>query len=328
MFRPLSSFNCIRPHVTPRGATSLSVLIFAFSGFILSGPVRAADSPEAAPPGGEKPAPSPNPGSVLNGLADELDKKPDFVVLKLENLLITQADVAGVVRAMPPAMASLGFKEVYRRAMDITVRQKAMVLRARLEKLDKDPVVIRETEIASERVLADAWLKRRADLAVTDQALHVRYDRDIAGKPGPEEVRARVILVPTEAEATKLIENLRDGADFAELAHQVSKDPSASNGGDLGYVGREAVLPEVSAAMFALAPGQTTPYPVASRVGFFVIKVEGRWRRATPTFDEARPALERDLRSEAIQAAIETLLSNVKFVAPVQPGQQAQPARP
>jgi peptidyl-prolyl cis-trans isomerase C len=255
-------------------------------------------------------------------MAEQLDLKPDFVVLQLDTLPITQHDIADAIRAMPVGMANLGFQEVYRRALDVAVRQKAMVLRARLEKLDKDPLVIHQGEIAFEHVLADAWLKRHTDAAVTDKSLHERYDRDIAGKPGPEQVRARVILVPTEAEANMLIQQIQAGADFGATAQGQSKDPSAASGGDLGYLTRDALVPEVAAAAFALSPGQMTAYPVASFGGYFIIRVEGRSNQKTPTFDEAKPTLERDLRAEAVRQAIGSLLSNVKYI-PGKPGEKA-----
>ncbi len=269
-----------------------------------------------------------DPALVLASMADQLDKKPDFVVLQLETMPITQHDVAGVIRAMPIGMASLSFEDVYRRALEVTVRQKAMVLRAKLEKLDQEPAIIHQGQIAFERVLADAWLKRKADAAVTDKALHDRYDHDVAGKPGSDAVRARVILVPTQAEASALIQKLKAGADFADLARQSSKDPSAPSGGDLGYITRDAVSPEVGAAMFTLGPGEMTAYPVATMAGHFIIRAEGRSTLRTPTFDEARPALERDIRADAIREAIGSLLNNVTYVPPSKPGEQAAPVKP
>jgi peptidyl-prolyl cis-trans isomerase C len=312
------------------GVRSASILSLALCGWILTGPARAAGTPEAvlaSPSDGEKRLLPADPALLLNTMAEQLDQQPDFVVLQFETLPITQRDVAGVIRAMPVGMAGLGFQEVYRRALDITLRQKAMVLHARSEKLDKDPTVIHQGEIAFEHVLADAWLKRRADAAVTDKALHERYDRDVAGKPGPEEVRARVILVPTEAEAQTVIQQIRSGADFADLARQYSTDPTAADGGDLGYVTRNSVAPAVSAAMFALSPGQVTPYPVASSIGFFVIRVEGRSSHKPQTFEEARPALEHDLRADAIRDTINSLLANVTFIPPTKAGEQAVPVK-
>jgi peptidyl-prolyl cis-trans isomerase C len=300
-------------------------------GLFLSNPARAADTDIPAPASPRSwssaayqiPAVTADPAMTLATMANHLEQQPDFVVLRLEAMPITRHDLAGVIRAMPLGMASLSFDDVYNRALNVSVRQKAMVMHARLENLDKDPVVIHQSDIAVEHVLADAWLKRRADAAVTDKALHERYDRDIAGKPGPDQVRARVILVPTEAEAKTLIERLRLGVDFADLARQQSQDPTAASGGDLGYVTRDTISPDVAAAMFSLAPGQITPYPVASLLGYYIIRAEGRSNARTPTFDEARATLESDIRADAIRESIGSLLSNVQFASPSKPGEEA-----
>jgi len=305
-------------------------VVWTLCGLALSGAVHAATTPDGAPPPSPRLDPSTplaNPAGVLATMADQLDRKPDFVVLKLENSPITQHDVAGVIRSMPLGMASLNFEEVYRRALDVMVREKAMVLRARLEKIDQDPDVKHQSDIAVEHVLIDAWLRRRADAAVTDTALHALYDSEVAGRPGPDQVKARVILVATEAEAEGLIQKLRDGADFAELARQRSKDPTAAAGGDLGYRTRDSVTPEVGAAMFSLSPGQTTAFPVVSLGGYFIIRVEARSTHGSLTFDEARPLLEKELRAHAVSEAIDSLLSNVKFIPPSKPGEQAVPVK-
>jgi peptidyl-prolyl cis-trans isomerase C len=262
---------------------------------------------------------------MMNAMADHLDVDPGKIVMQLESETVTQGDLAGVIRTLPPGMANLGYQEVFRRALDIMARQKAMAWRARREHLDKDPAVIHDESVAVERVIADAWLKRQADAAVTDQALHARYDSEIAGKPGPDEVRARLILVPTAAEAQTLIQVLQMGADFGEQARQHSKDPTAGVGGDLGYVTRDSMTPEVAVVMFALAPGQTIAYPVPTQVGFFIIKVEGRRTGSAPTFEQARTRLELELRTDAVSKAVGSLLSNIKFVTPAR---QATPPKP
>jgi peptidyl-prolyl cis-trans isomerase C len=301
-----------------------SVLATAICTAILLSPARGlgAGDPVRPDPARTGPPADPlrmlptDPAGLLATMADQLDKKPDFVVLKLESLPITQHDVAGVIRSMPIGMANLDYEEIYRRALDVITRQKAMVLRARLAKLDKDPAVQHQMELAGEHALADVWLKQVADAAVTDKALQERYTSDVAGKPGLTRVRARVILVPSEAEAEGLIQKIRAGVDFAQLAREKSKDPTAANGGDLGYVTQDMVAPEVGAVMFALDLGQMTGFPVRTVAGFFIVRVDGRSLPTTPTFEEARPMLERDLRSDAIRDAIGSLLRNVKYVPP------------
>jgi len=260
-----------------------------------------------------------NPSQTMATIAGHLEKAANSVVVTVESSPITQGDVAGVIRTMPVSFASLGAPEVFRRALDIMIRQKVMVFNAQKLGLDKDPAVIQRGKVAFERVLADAWLTQKSDAAVTDGALHARYDTEFAGKPGPDEVRARIILVPTEAEARQLVAKARDGADFGDLARQFSKDPTASDGGDLGFVPLEAVSPEIGSAMFELYPGQVSPFPINSVVGYFVLRVEGRRQRATPTFDEVRVRLESELRAEAARNAITSLLKEITIVPGAKP---------
>ena len=90
----------------------------------------------------------------------------------------------------------------------------------------------------------------------------------------PEEVHARHILVATEKEAKEIIERLKKGEDFATVAKEKSKDPSAE-GGDLGWFGRGQMLKPFEDAAFALEVGQISE-PVHTQFGWHVIKVEER----------------------------------------------------
>ena len=303
----------------PMHAVALALL-----GLALHSPVRASDPPTAMPPSSlPKQVPSSlaaNPAETMAAMAHELDRNGAVVVLMIEKIPITQAEMADVVRTMPVSFANAGFPEVSRRALDVLIGQKAMALNANKEGLDKDPDVVRRESTATERALADAWLTRQTNAAVTDQALHTKYDSDIAGRPGAEEVRARLILVPTEFEARSIIAKAQQGADFAELARTLSKAPNAANGGDLGYAALDALAPEIGPVVFALAPGQMTAYPVNSPIGYFVLRVEGRRQRATPTFEEARPKLEGALRAEAASTMIQAVLAHIKVVRVTNPG--------
>jgi peptidyl-prolyl cis-trans isomerase C len=291
------------------------------TGLVLSPVVRAeGTSPASSQPRLDLP---PRPADLMAAMAHQLDKDPDRVAVTVETAAVTQAEMADVIRSMPASMASLGFETVSQRALDVLVTQKAMMLNALKQGLDTDPAVIREVAALRDRALADAWLSRQTDPAMTTRALQARYDRDIAGKPGPTEVRARVIVVPTEEEARIVINRAATGSDFGELARTYSKDGTAAQGGDMGYATLDSVTPEIGYPMFALAPGQTTPFPMQSTNGYFyVIHVEGRRQRSSPTFEESRTGLERTLRAEAIQTTIRSAMAQIKVVRSEKPAQQ------
>jgi peptidyl-prolyl cis-trans isomerase SurA len=73
--------------------------------------------------------------------------------------------------------------------------------------------------------------------------------------------------------AKSLLDSLKAGADFAELAKKYSEDPaSAKHGGDLGYVKRGVFYPEFESAAFSLEVGQISDV-VETPVGFHIIQL-------------------------------------------------------
>jgi peptidyl-prolyl cis-trans isomerase C len=171
--------------------------------------------------------------------------------------------------------------------------------------MDKDPTVQRQMVAAEDRALQTAVLNKEVAPSVTDEAVHARYEKEIAGKPGVEEVHAKHILVDSEAEAKKIISQLKGGADFATLAKQYSKDPSAAQqGGDLGFFKKDEMVPEFADAAFALQPGQISQQPVHSQFGWHVILVVERRKAEPPSYDQAREQLRQKMIQEGVQNAV------------------------
>jgi parvulin-like peptidyl-prolyl isomerase len=96
-----------------------------------------------------------------------------------------------------------------------------------------------------------------------------------------EQVWARHILVSDQALAVTIIERLKAGEDFAALAMEFSEDTgSAVLGGDLGWFGAGAMVPEFETAAFALEkPGDITETPVQSQFGYHIIQLIAKQER-------------------------------------------------
>jgi parvulin-like peptidyl-prolyl isomerase len=87
-------------------------------------------------------------------------------------------------------------------------------------------------------------------------------------------VSVRHILVADEKRANELAGQVKEGADFSELAKKESKDvQSREAGGSLGFIGRGQTVKSFEDVAFALEPGQISD-PVQSEFGWHVIKVE------------------------------------------------------
>jgi len=91
-----------------------------------------------------------------------------------------------------------------------------------------------------------------------------------------EQVWARHILVATESEAKAVTELLKNGSDFGRLAQQFSMDTgSGAKGGDLGWFGKGAMVPEFETAAFTQPIGQIGE-PVKTQFGYHIIQVLDR----------------------------------------------------
>ncbi len=85
-------------------------------------------------------------------------------------------------------------------------------------------------------------------------------------------IRASHILVKTEEEAKKLLEEIKNGADFAKLASEHSMCPSGRDGGDLRFFGRGMMVKPFEDAAFALKKGEVSE-PVETQFGWHLIKL-------------------------------------------------------
>jgi peptidyl-prolyl cis-trans isomerase D len=126
----------------------------------------------------------------------------------------------------------------------------------------------------------------------------------------PEQVRARHILlkVPSNvsdareaqirAKAEALLQQLRDGADFAELARKYSEDTAtADKGGDLGMFPRGQMVAPFDKAVFALKVGALSE-PVRTTFGFHIIRLDDKVEAGTKPLEEVKGEIENKLRQE------------------------------
>lgn len=111
------------------------------------------------------------------------------------------------------------------------------------------------------------------------------------------QIRARHILVADQATALNLIEKLKNGADFAELAREFSTDTgSGAQGGDLGWFGKNQMVPEFETAAYALEnPGDFTLEPAQSEFGFHIIQLMAK-RDMPLTADQLKQAKDAALK--------------------------------
>lgn len=155
-------------------------------------------------------------------------------------------------------------------------------------------------------------LKQR--VSVSEDDLRRSYKENQARFTSPEERRASHILIKAEKSATadqkkaarakaeQLLAQLqKNPSQFAELAKKNSDDPgSATNGGDLDFFARGAMVKPFEDAAFALKPGQISGV-VESDFGFHIIQLTGERGGSAQPFEAVRAQLEDDARKQLAQ---------------------------
>jgi peptidyl-prolyl cis-trans isomerase C len=247
---------------------------------------------------------APSAVGALGDTAAPLQGSADPVVASVEGHLIYLSDLGEASKTLPENLRGMPFDSLYPVLLDRMVDHEALVMMAERKGLEQKKSVQREIQAATERILEGAYLGEVAAPQVTEQAIQARYNRQFANRSATEEVRARHILVTTEAEARKVMEDLKKGADFATIARVLSKDPDAAKGGDLGFFRREQVWPGFADIAFSLQPGQIAPNPIKNEFGWHVIKVEERRLVAPPSFSDVHDQLRQEILAAAVQQAI------------------------
>lgn len=152
------------------------------------------------------------------------------------------------------------------------------------------------------------------DVTLNEDELRRYYDENAARLAGPEERRASHILLTfpngaTQADkdqvrekAQALLDKLRQNpASFADVAKAESQDPgSASNGGDLDYFGRGAMVKPFEDAVFSMAKGDISDL-VESEFGYHIIELTDIRAPKPRSFEDMRASLEADLKRQQAQ---------------------------
>jgi peptidyl-prolyl cis-trans isomerase D len=174
---------------------------------------------------------------------------------------------------------------------------------AQPEKLGYQVVVLDQEKVA-------------ATINVTEEQLRAAYSSALDNFRMPERVHARHILLKTEgksdaekkalqAKAEDLLKQLKNGADFAEVAKKNSQDSTAEQGGDLGWFVRNQMVPEFDSVAFTLKPKELSGV-VTSQFGYHIIQVLEKDPAKLKPFEEVKDELAKEVRAQTVTDKMQT----------------------
>jgi peptidyl-prolyl cis-trans isomerase C len=247
------------------------------------------------------------------------------VLAKVNGAEIRQSDLALAEEELGPSLAQMDPSTKRENVLAFLIDMKIVAKAAEDKKVENNEDFKKRLAFTRNRLLMDSLLATEGKAATTDDAMKKVYEEASKQITGEQEVHARHILVESEDDAKAVATELKKGADFAELAKKKSKDPGASDGGDLGFFTKEQMVPEFSTVAFTLEPGKISD-PVKSQFGWHVIKVEEKRSRQAPAFEQVKPQIETYVTRKAQADYVAKLREAAKVERLDKPEEAAKPA--
>ena len=161
--------------------------------------------------------------------------------------------------------------------------------------------------------------RMRSSIIVSDDEVDEAIER-FKSSQGVMEFRISEIFLPVEgagtdeavlANASEIVEQVRSGIEFAELARQFSSGVTASDGGMIGWLLREQVPDDVGAALDSLPPDGVSN-PIRAGGGYLVVYLHERRIRTVADPADVRVGLKQILLPLADGAEVEDRLARAE----------------
>jgi parvulin-like peptidyl-prolyl isomerase len=312
-----------------------------FRSLVLVCPVACLLAQTPAQPGAAPPLPKITLSSDVPASGPSV--APTQVVLTIGDRKITAAEFDQIIASLPVQYQSNARGAGRKQFAEQVVRIFLLANEGHRRKLDETPSYKTQSAFQNANMLAGlAYEAIGKDSTVSAADIQKYYD---AHKGEFERVKAKHILIRAQgsplpvrpgqkelneaealAKAIEIRKKIEGGADFAELARTESDDTSSGGiGGDLGFFGRNQMVPPFEEAAFAMKAGELSA-PVKTPFGFHIIKVEAR---ESKTLEEMKPEIEKRVRPEMASKNLEDLQKNAAVqYDPAFFGPAAAPAPP
>lgn len=162
-----------------------------------------------------------------------------------------------------------------------------------------------------------------------EQQAKAFYDENIEQFKEAEKIHAKHILIKAEdsndpnqakaaakAKAEDILQKIKGGADFDELAKEHSACPSGKNGGDLGEQAKGTFVPAFEKAAYALEPNQISDV-VETEFGYHIIKLIGRTDANTTSFEQAKEKILQYLTNKQKEEVVVNYIQQIKKEADI-----------
>ena len=208
--------------------------------------------------------------------------------------------------------------------LDQIISEKLLIQEAENMGLKEDNDVLEQIKKMTEQILVQVLIEREIldKIKVNDEEVLEYYEQNKDSFTEKEQVHLYNILLETEKEAQDVLEQLKAGGDFNEIAIEKSTGPSATQGGDLGYLTKGTIIPEIEEVVFALELEELSEV-IKTDFGFHILKITEKKPETIKTLEEAKEDIIQTLLPDKQKEAFENLLEELKSKSEIEINEEA-----
>jgi peptidyl-prolyl cis-trans isomerase C len=152
---------------------------------------------------------------------------------------------------------------------------------------------------------------------VSETELKEYYDKNKSRFKQPESVRLSLISAKEEKKARDILAKIKAGGDFGDLAYKMSEDDYRVKSGDIGYVHKGRMLPEIEGAAFKLKVGEVSDLIKAGDY-WYIIRVADKKPEQQLSFDEIKGKLKKELEDERTRERKDKWITDLRTKAKIE----------
>ncbi len=205
-------------------------------------------------------------------------------------------------------------KQVPQQALEDFISEKLLMQKAekyekKYRKKIKKALENYKNDLIIKEFLTDQVLSK-AD--ISQDEIKTYYNNNLKDFLLPERIHLYEIVVPTEEEAKNILERIRSGEDFSEIARKESISNSKEKAGDLGMISRGQLAPQIEEALFSMKPNEIFGKFVQTEQGYHIIKTGEKQASHLQTLEEAAPTIKQILINQKRSQLLKTYINQIK----------------
>jgi peptidyl-prolyl cis-trans isomerase C len=251
--------------------------------------------------------------------------KEEEILAKIGKDIITISDLDKGISQMPEwKQDKYKNQEGKKKYLDELVEEKLLTMVSAERKLDKDPTIAKQAKEYRDQLMLKELVKVEVDdkVKVEDADLQKYYDEHKADYVDPEKIVVTEITLKDEAKAQELIDQIKGGTDFTELAKDMdakkeSFGPGMGNGGKTNPFSRESFssVKEFVDKAFSLNPGEMSDIivqPMGKETYYMIVRADEHTPSRQKEMSEVKDDVKREVEIQKKRERIDQWLTVLK----------------